>query len=197
MFTGIIEEIGTINKIEKEKKSFRFEIACNKILRGQKLGNSISVNGCCLTIVKKNPKSFSADLSEETLKKTNLGDLKIGDKVNLEVSLRLNSLLGGHLVLGHVDTTGKIINIKKLPQSHFVQIKFPVKYSKYLIHVGSISVDGVSMTIAELKKEIFSVSVIPHTWEATIFQYKKKNDSVNLEFDLVGKYVETLLSKKK
>jgi riboflavin synthase len=204
VFTGIIEELGTIKNIKEGKDFFRFEIGCQKILRGQKIGSSISINGCCLTIVKKNTKSFLVDLTEETLKKTNLGDLNVGSKVNLETSLRVNSLakemnsqLGGHLVLGHVDTRGKILKIKKLSKSHTVEIKFPVKFTKFLIHVGSVAIDGISMTVAEIKKESFVVSVIPHTWKVTIFHLKKENDNVNLEFDVIGKYVERILKNKK
>jgi riboflavin synthase len=204
VFTGIIEEVGTIKNKKKEKDSFRFEIGCQKILLGQKIGSSISINGCCLTIVKKNANSFLVDLSEETLKKTNLDDLNIDDKVNLETSLTVNSLvkgmnsqIGGHLVLGHVDTKGKILKIKKLPKSHLVEIKFPRKFAKFLIRVGSVAIDGISMTVAEIKKESFMVSVIPHTWEVTVFHLKKENDNVNLEFDVIGKYVERILKNKK
>jgi riboflavin synthase len=204
VFTGIIEELGTVKNIQKRKESFKFEIGCQKVLRGQKIGSSVSVNGCCLTIIKKNTKSFHVDLSEETLKKTNLGTLNIGDKVNLETSLVVSSLfkntnsqIGGHLVLGHVDAKGKILKIKKLPKSHLVEIKFPKQFSKFLIHVGSVAIDGISMTVAEIKKDSFIVSVIPHTWKVTVFHLKKENDNVNLEFDMIGKYVERILKNKK
>jgi riboflavin synthase len=161
-----------------------------------KIGSSISVNGCCLTVVKLTNDSFSVDTIEETLKKTNLGLLKIGDNVNLERPLKADARLGGHFVLGHIDTTGKIEDIKELSNSHFITISFPLQFKQYLIYVGSVAIDGVSMTVARLEENKFSVGVIPHTWDETIFSQKKIGDTVNLEFDVLGKYVEKIMQGK-
>jgi riboflavin synthase len=154
------------------------------------------VNGACLTVIKKDSNTFTVDAIEETLKKTSLGFLNDNDKVNLERPLKADSRLGGHFVLGHVDTTGKIVDIKELSNSHFITISFPKEFNIYLIYVGSIAIDGVSMTVAELRENNFSIGVIPHTWEETIFSTKKPGDTVNLEFDVLGKYVERIMQGK-
>lgn len=196
MFTGLVEEKGTlINKI-KTGDGYRLEIKAAKVLEDSGIGSSISVNGCCLTIVEKKPGSFLMDTIEETLKKTNLGDLQIGDKVNLERPLKTDARLGGHFVLGHVDTKGEVIEVNELSNSHFIRIRFPENFRQYLIYVGSVSIDGVSMTVAELENNVFGVGVIPHTWEETIFSTKKTGSTVNLEFDVLGKYVERIMENK-
>jgi riboflavin synthase len=161
-----------------------------------KIGDSISVNGVCLTVVKREKNNFSLDTIEETLKKSDLGSLKINDRVNLERPLKAEERLGGHFVLGHVDTTGTVKEIKELSNSHWMTIAFPENFKKYLIFVGSISIDGVSMTVAQLEGNSFSVGIIPHTWEMTVFSDKKIGDSVNLEFDVLGKYVERIMEAK-
>lgn len=196
MFTGLIEETGFLENKIPEGDGLQLVINANKVLDDALIGSSISVNGVCLTVVKKNVKSFSVDTIEETLKKTNLGHLKIGSRVNLERPLKAEARLGGHFVLGHVDTVGKVENIKELSNSHFVTISYPDKFKKYLIYVGSVAIDGVSMTVAELNGNTFSVGVIPHTWEETIFSSKIAGDSVNLEFDVLGKYVERIMNDK-
>jgi riboflavin synthase len=160
------------------------------------VGSSVAVNGCCLTVVKKTNNSFSVDTIEETLKKTNLGVLKQNDPVNLERPLLANARLGGHFVLGHIDTTGKIEEIKELSNSHWMKISFKEEFKHYLIYVGSIAIDGVSMTVAELTDNTFAVGIIPHTWQETIFADKKTGDTVNLEFDVLGKYVERIMEGK-
>lgn len=196
MFTGLVEEKGTlVNKI-KTGDGYRLEIEASKVLQDTEIGSSISVNGCCLTIVEKKSSSFLMDTIEETLKKTNLGDLKIGEKVNLERPLKADARLGGHFVLGHVDTKGEVLEVNELSNSHFVRIRFPEEFRHYLIYVGSVSIDGVSMTVAELEDNVFGVGVIPHTWEETIFSSKKPGSTVNLEFDVLGKYVERIMEKK-
>jgi riboflavin synthase len=197
MFTGIIEELGILSDKTKTGEGFQLKINAKKVLSDLKIGDSICVNGCCLTVVKINKSSFNIDIIEESLKKTNLGELKIYDKVNLERSLKINARFGGHFVLGHVDATGKIKEIKKLSNSHFIAISFPAKFNKYLIHVGSISIDGISLTIARLIKNSFSVGIIPHTWEKTNLSQKKVGSTVNLEFDMIGKYVEKIMENKK
>lgn len=196
MFTGLVEEIGTLENKIPEGLGYRLIIFASKVLDDLEIGSSISVNGTCLTVVKLEKNTFSVEAIEETLKKTNLGELKTGGKVNLERSLKVDARLGGHFVLGHVDTTGEILDVKELSNSHFVKISFPEKFRQYLIYVGSVAIDGVSMTVAELSGNTFSVGVIPHTWEETIFSTRKAGDTVNLEFDVLGKYVERIMNEK-
>ena len=196
MFTGLVEEKGTLNEKKAAGDGFLLTIGASKVMSDLEIGSSISVNGCCLTVVKKDAGSFTVDTIEETLKKTNLGNLKIGDNVNLERSLKADARLGGHFVLGHVDTTGTVKEIRELSNSHFVTISFPESFKQYLIYVGSVAIDGVSMTVAQLKENSFSVGVIPHTWEETVFSTKKVGDTVNLEFDVLGKYVEKIMQGK-
>jgi riboflavin synthase len=196
MFTGLVEEKGIlINKI-KTGDGYRLEIKASKVLEDTDIGSSLCVNGCCLTVIEKKPGSVLMDTIEETLKKTNLGELQIGDNVNLERPLKAEARLGGHFVLGHIDTKGEVVGVRELSNSHFVQIRFPEKFKRYLIYVGSVAIDGVSMTIAELNDDVFGVGVIPHTWEETIFSSKKKGSTVNLEFDVLGKYVERIMENK-
>ena len=196
MFTGLVEEIGKLENKIPEGLGYRMIISASKVLDDLEIGSSICVNGTCLTVVKLEKNAFSVEAIEETLKKTNLGELKTGSKVNLERSLKVDARLGGHFVLGHIDTTGEILDIKELSNSHFVKISFPEKFRQYLIYVGSVAIDGVSMTVAELSGNTFSVGVIPHTWEETIFSTRKAGDTVNLEFDVLGKYVERIMNEK-
>ena len=196
MFTGLIEEKGILKEKLATGDGFQFTIEANVIIPDLEIGSSIAVNGCCLTVVKINKNNFSVDTIEETLNKTNLGLLKPGMNVNLERPLSADARLGGHFVLGHIDTTGKVEAIKKLSNSHWVTISFPEKFKHYLIYVGSVAIDGVSMTVAELNDNTFSVGIIPHTWKETIFADKKVGDTVNLEFDVLGKYVERIMERK-
>jgi riboflavin synthase len=196
MFTGLIEEKGLLKEKLATGDGFQFTIEANVIIPDLEIGSSIAVNGCCLTVVKINKNTFSVDTIEETLNKTNLGILKPGMKVNLERPLLADARLGGHFVLGHIDTVGKIEVIRELSNSHWITISFPEKFKQYLIYVGSIAIDGVSMTVAELKDNKFSVGVIPHTWQETIFADKNVGDTVNLEFDVLGKYVERIMEGK-
>ncbi len=196
MFTGLVEETGKLEKKFKTGEGFQFTFSALKIFDDLDIGSSISVNGCCLTVVKKEDKTFSVDAIEETLKKTNLGMLEVGNRVNLERPLKADARLGGHFVLGHVDTTGIVKEIKELSNSHFMKITFPDKFKSYLIYVGSISIDGVSMTVAELEDNWFGVGIIPFTWQETVFSDKKVGDKVNLEFDVLGKYVERIMEGK-
>lgn len=196
MFTGLVEEKGEVKQKIRTGDGFQFVIHASKIMEDIDVGSSISVNGCCLTVVKKKHNSISVDTIEETLKKTNLGTLEIGDLVNLERPLKADARLGGHFVLGHIDTTGKVLKIDELSNSHFITISFPEEFSRYLIYVGSVAIDGVSMTVAKLERNTFSVGVIPFTWQETIFSRMKVGDLVNLEFDVLGKYVERIMSIK-
>lgn len=196
MFTGLVEEKGILKEKIPTGDGFQFEIAANKVLDDLTIGSSIAVNGCCLTVVKRTDSTFSVDTIEETLNKTNLGTLKQGEKVNLERPLKADARLGGHFVLGHIDTTGRIEAIKELSNSHWMTISYPEKFKQYLIYVGSVAIDGVSMTVAELIDNTFSVGIIPHTWKETIFSEKNVGDTVNLEFDVLGKYVERIMNNK-
>lgn len=196
MFTGLVEEKGILIDKIPTGDGFQFTIKANKIMDDLEIGSSIAVNGCCLTVVKKTSDSFSVDTIEETLKKTNLGVLKQNEKVNLERPLRSDARLGGHFVLGHIDTIGRVEDSKELSNSHWMTISFKEEFKHYLIYVGSIAIDGVSMTVAELKDDTFSVGIIPHTWKETIFADKNIGDTVNLEFDVLGKYVERIMEGK-
>jgi riboflavin synthase len=196
MFTGLVEEVGNISEKIKTGDGFRFKITAKKVADDLEIGSSIAVNGCCLTVVEKNGNLFAVDTIEETLKKTNLGKTNVGDKVNLERPLKADERLGGHFVLGHIDTVGIVEEIQELSNSHFVKISFPSEFAKYLIYVGSVSIDGTSMTVAQLNGNSFSVGIIPHTWKETIFSTRKIGDSVNLEFDVLGKYVERIMEGK-
>lgn len=196
MFTGLIEEKGKLITIKSKGEGFRLTFEASKVIEDMQIGSSISVNGVCLTVVTMENKLFSVDVIEETLKKSSLGQLNTGDYVNLERPLKADARLGGHFVLGHVDTTGTVKEIKELDNSHFMTISFNKEFRKYLIYVGSVAIDGVSMTVAEVNPDSFSVGIIPHTWEETIFSNKTPGDKVNLEFDVLGKYVENIMEGK-
>jgi len=196
MFTGLVEEKGILKEKIPTGEGFQFVIEANIIMKDLQIGSSVAVNGCCLTVVKIDGNKFAVDTIEETLNKTNLGVLKQGMNVNLERPLAAEARLGGHFVLGHIDTTGKVEDIKELSNSHWLTISFPEKFKQYLIYVGSVAIDGVSMTVAELNDKSFSVGIIPHTWKETIFADKKIGDTVNLEFDVLGKYVERIMESK-
>lgn len=196
MFTGLVEEKGILKEKIPTGEGFQFLIEAKIIMKDLQIGSSVAVNGCCLTVVKIDGNTFAVDTIEETLNKTNLGVLKQGMNVNLERPLAADARLGGHFVLGHIDTTGKVEDVKEFSNSHWLTISFPEKFKQYLIYVGSIAIDGVSMTVAELKDKSFSVGIIPHTWKETIFADKKIGDTVNLEFDVLGKYVERIMESK-
>ncbi|QQS35092.1 MAG: riboflavin synthase [Ignavibacteriales bacterium] len=193
MFTGLVEEKGKLISKIPSGEGLRLSFSADIIINDMQIGNSISVNGCCLTVVNIDGKKFSVDAIEETLSKTNLGDLSEGSFVNLERPLKADARLGGHFVLGHVDTTGIVDDVKELSSSHFMTISFKPEFAKYLIYVGSVAIDGVSMTVARLEDTKFSVGIIPHTWKETVFSERRKGDRVNLEFDVLGKYVERVM----
>jgi riboflavin synthase len=197
MFTGLIEEIGIIKNKISLGGGIKLIINASKVMDNLNIGDSINISGACQTVIEKNKNSFSVEAVEETLKKTNFSKLRIGDRVNLERSMKAENMFGGHFVLGHIDTVGKIREIKKLTTSYLINIQFPKEFSKYLINVGSVVVEGISLTIAELKNDFFTVSIIPHTMKETNLSFKKTGDEVNLEFDVLGKYVEKILSQRK
>ncbi len=196
MFTGLVEEVGTIAKKTPYGGGFEFEIECSKVLESAQEGDSINVNGVCQTVTKITSNSFTVVAVEETLKKTTMGGFYQGSKVNLERSLLASSRLGGHFVLGHTDVTGTITSIEKLSASTNFTIAFPKQFAKYMVPVGSIAVDGISLTCAEVFSDSFKVAIIPHTIANTVLKYKSIGDPVNLEFDVLGKYVVKLLGKE-
>ncbi len=194
MFTGIIEEVGAISHVKKTGGGIRFRVSAPKYSPELKINDSIAINGACHTVVWRTDTEFEVDSVEETLKKTTLGTFQPGTRVNLELPMRLNERLGGHLVLGHVDTVGTIKAIDTRQNSIMYSIEAPPQFSQYLIPVGSICIDGVSLTIAELNQNVLRVSIIPHTSGNTIFNDYKVGTKVNLEFDLVGKYIERMMT---
>lgn len=194
MFTGIVEEIGIVKAIMPGANSIKLSIKANKVLTDTKLGDSIAVNGVCLTVTFLANDYFVADVMPESMRKTNMGLLKIGEKVNLERALTLNSRLGGHIVSGHIDGIAKIIEIQKEDNATRVTIKATDKILKYIISEGSVTLDGVSLTVATLNKDSFTVSLIPHTAEVTTLLNKSVGAVINVENDVIGKYVERLLN---
>jgi len=196
MFTGLVEEIGSVKNIQSIGGGKKITLSSESAAANASIGESINVNGVCQTVVDLGKNYFAVEAVEETLKKTNLAHLKINDKVNLESSLTLAKKLGGHFVLGHIDTTGNVLDIKKISSSFLMKVKYPEEFQKYIIHVGSIAVDGVSLTVADFADNVFTISVIPHTWENTNFKFRKISDVVNLEFDVLGKYVDRMINKK-
>ena len=194
MSTGIIEEIGIIRNIVKGSRSIKLTITAKKVLENTNLGDSIAVNGVCLTVTALGKDGFTADVMPESMSKTNMGRLKPGDRVNLERALTLSSRLGGHIVSGHIDGVGDIINMEKDDNAVRVTLTSVPKVMKYIVSEGSVALDGVSLTVAHLGDNDFTVSLIPHTAQVTTLLDKKVGDKLNIENDVVGKYVERLLS---
>lgn len=190
MFTGIIEETGTIKNIQKGEKSSNLTIEAAKVLDKTNVGDSIAVNGICLTVTKTEAGYFMADVMAESLRRTNLGDLRPGAHVNLERALCLNSRLGGHIVSGHIDGTGTISNLQREDNAVWVTVYTGENILKYIVEKGSIAIDGISLTVAYVDNEKFKVSIIPHTGDETILLKKKIKDTVNIECDIIGKYIE-------
>ncbi|MFH0800329.1 MAG: riboflavin synthase [Pseudomonadota bacterium] len=192
MFTGIIEGVGTVRSVKRKGEGAEMEISCDFDLENTNIGDSIAVNGCCLTVTSRLGKSFWADASPETLTTSTLGDFKKEDPVNLERALKFGGRLGGHLVQGHVDGVGEVIDIVDKSGSHEFTIKIPGSLSRYVVEKGSVAVDGVSLTVNRCEGDRFSVMVIPHTQLKSTFQGLRKGERVNLEVDIIGKYVEKL-----
>lgn len=194
MFTGIIEEVGRVYAIKRGAKSSVLSIEADLIFEDLKIGDSVSTNGVCLTVAKIDNKHFTVDVMNETWRCSSLGQLKHGDLVNLERAMPLNGRFGGHIVSGHIDGTGKIISIKKDDNAIWYTIQTEPKIMRYIVEKGSIAIDGISLTVAKVKEACFSVSIIPHTLKATCLSQKVIGSSVNLENDLIGKYIEKLTS---
>lgn len=196
MFTGLIEEIGIVKSITKGTGSARMTIQASEVISETKIGDSICTNGVCLTVTQLSSNTFSVDIMPETMRKSNLGKLLMGSKVNLERALKVSQRMGGHIVSGHIDGTGVISNFLEEENATWITIKTPRPLLKYIIDKGSIAIDGTSLTVADVDDESFKVSIIPHTKEKTILVSKKVGDDVNLECDIIGKYVEKLLTFK-
>lgn len=194
MFTGIIEEVGKIKNIQGGT-NYKLTIGASKILEDIHLGDSIAVNGICLSAIKWDNDSFTVDVMRETLERTSLHRLRAGNFVNLERALAANGRFGGHIVSGHIDGTGEIINIRRDANAVWYKIKTSEKIMEFIIEKGSIAIDGISLTVAKVDRSAFYVSVIPHTLENTILLSKKPGDIVNLENDIVGKYIKSFTDK--
>ena len=194
MFTGIVEELGHIRAIEKRGEDARIVIEARIVTEGSRDGDSIAVNGVCLTALDLQPGSFAADVSRETLLRSTLGSLKAGSPVNLERAVTPATRLGGHIVQGHVDARGKFLGAESHGDSWTFRIAYPKEIAQYLVFKGSVAVEGISLTIADLTDEYFDIAVIPKTWEVTNLSQLKPGDEVNLEVDVIAKYVERILS---
>lgn len=193
MFTGIIEETGLIKSVAARTDAARIEVAARTVLADAKLGDSVAVNGVCLTVTSLTADSFSADVSAETLRRTSLRQARAGTRVNLERPLTPSSRLGGHIVQGHVDAIGEFVGARSEGDGWRVRVAFPPQLAHYIVEKGSITVDGISLTVAKLGPDWFEIAVIPHTWKVTNLSTLKRGDAVNLEVDIIAKYVERLL----
>lgn len=193
MFTGIIEELGTIQTLTQARDGARIIVNAPTILSDAKIGDSIAVNGVCLTVVEKTATTFAADISAETLRRTSLKQIRTGSKVNLERPMTPNARFGGHIVQGHVDAMGVFASAKAEGDGWNVRVQFPAELGKYIVEKGSITVDGISLTVAALGDDWFEIAVIPHTWKVTNLGTLKLGEAVNLEVDIIAKYVERML----
>jgi riboflavin synthase len=189
MFTGIVTDIGRVRKVEQTARDRRYEVETVWDTSGIDLGASISHAGCCLTVTEKGPGWFAVEVSGETLSKTNLGDWTEGHRVNLERAAKLGDELGGHIVSGHVDGLGKVVSITPEGGSHRVEIEAPAPLHRFIAPKGSITVDGVSLTVNAVEGQVFGLNIIPHTWEATTLGGLKAGDAVNLEIDMLARYL--------
>lgn len=196
MFTGIVEEMGTVARIVRGSSRQRISIGCSKILEDIHIGDSIAVNGVCLTVVRFTDHGFSADVMNETFMRSSLGALKSGSPVDLERAMLAGGRFGGHIVSGHIDGTGVIKSIRLDANAVWFEIKAEEKILDGIVEKGSITIDGISLTVAEVGRDSFKVSIIPHTLKETALGYRKNGDTVNLENDVVGKYIKKLLGKE-
>ncbi|HET7432452.1 MAG TPA: riboflavin synthase [Nocardioides sp.] len=196
MFTGIVEELGTVERLEQQSDAVRLTVRATTVLADASPGDSIAVNGCCLTVAERTDDTWTADVMAETLAKTGLGSLTAGDRVNLERAVTAGTRLGGHLVQGHVDAVGHVV--RRDPGEHWdvVTIAMPRDLAAYLVDKGSITVDGVSLTVVEAGDEAFTVSLIPETLRRTTLGFRGPGDAVNLEVDVIGKYVARQLQAR-
>lgn len=196
MFTGIIEEIGQIKNIRKTAQDYEVTIAAQKVLTDVQLGDSISVNGICLTVTSFTAASFQVDVMPETIKATNLGQLASGSPVNLERAMSANGRFGGHFVSGHIDMTGEIVERKQVANAIYFWIRTRTDMLKYIVPKGSVAVDGISLTVVDVLEDRFSISIIPHTLTETVLGFRKAGDQVNIECDMLAKYMDRLLQAR-
>ena len=194
MFTGIVEELGQIHKIDLKPSGMRFTISAKLVMDDLKIGDSISVNGVCLTVIQKDKKQFSLELVPETLDKSNLGELIEGNYVNLERAMQASDRFGGHILQGHVETLGVILDKQQQEDNAVISVGLDPEWMRFCIPKGSIALDGISLTIAKIEANIVEIALIPHTMENTTLGLKSKSDTLNIETDIIGKYVERLLS---
>ncbi len=195
MFTGLVEETGAVVSLEEQAEAWRLTLEADLVLP-LAIGDSLACNGCCLTVVAAEGKRLSFDLLEESLRLTSFHQYKPGDKVNLERSLKADARLGGHFVSGHVDCTGEVTVFEPRGKNHYLRAEVPAEFQKYLVYKGSVALDGISLTVAEADDAGLAVWLIPHTLEVTNLHQRKVGDAINLEFDLLAKYVEKLLPEK-
>jgi riboflavin synthase len=193
MFTGLVEEIGIIESVSKGPKSSKIRIKAKEVIEGVKLGDSIATNGVCLTVTSFDATGFTVDVMAESIRRSNLSTAASGERVNLERALRLGDRLGGHMVSGHIDGMGKIESYEQEDNAVWITISASPALLRYIVEKGSVAIDGVSLTVAYVDKNVFKVSIIPHTKDMTTLLVKRVGDSVNLECDVIGKYVEKLL----
>jgi riboflavin synthase len=196
MFTGIIEELGKVAAIEKQPDAIRLTISCDEVLSDLKRGDSISCSGTCLTAIEIDDKSFTADVMLETLRLSSLDGVKVGDPINLERAMTAATRFGGHVVQGHVDGVGEIVSREKSDNWDWVRIRLPQDLMKYVVHKGSITLDGISLTVNEVKDNVIAVSLIPETLRVTTLGYKNPGDKVNVEADVMAKHIERLMESK-
>jgi riboflavin synthase len=194
MFTGIVEAIGKVAALESGRDSVRLSVTSARIAEDVALGDSVAINGVCLTVVEIAAPKVAFEAVYETLRRTTLGQLRAGDPVNLEQALKSNGRFGGHIVQGHIDGTGRIASIRPVGDSWFVYIEASPELLRYIVTKGSVCVDGISLTVMDADDRAFSLSIIPHTWENTTLKERRAGDSVNIETDIIGKYVEKLMS---
>ncbi len=194
MFTGIIEELGRVRSIERRGEGVRMTVEARVVSEGTQEGDSIAVNGVCLTALDVRPDSFAADGSRETLQRSTLGSLRAGSVVNLERAVTPSTRLGGHIVQGHVDARGRFLSAEEHGGSWTVRVGFPSEMARYLVFKGSVAVEGISLTVAALAADYFEIAVIPKTWAQTNLSHLRRGDAVNLEADIIAKYVERILS---
>ncbi|RMD87871.1 MAG: riboflavin synthase [Calditrichaeota bacterium] len=195
MFSGIIEEIGRIERVNKSSRGLRLSISGQEVLKDLAIDDSIAVSGVCLTVVDRDEHTFHVEAVQETLQRTTLGTLKVGDRVNLERALRLSDRLGGHFVQGHVDGVGKVVGFQDQLGGKLLAVQLPENLMKYVIEKGSIAVDGVSLTVVRVAGNTITIALIPHTLDKTTLGTLQVGDRVNIEVDLIGKYIENLLAK--
>lgn len=196
MFTGIVETVGQVAEIHDGKEFRRIRIVGPDWIDDLNKGASLAINGCCTTSIPADAAGFTCELMRITLEKTSLGSLKIGSEVNLERPLKFGAELGGHLVQGHVDAMGKVLSVKQDGENRIYEFEIPSELMRYVVHTGSIAVDGVSLTAAEVQESSVIIGIIPHTFKNTVFHNYRAGDFVNIEVDIVGKYIEKLLPER-